>query len=284
MLQNYNKIHKEYDKVFTDAEIETAELDWIMVEITGKKRSQLPLSGNFSEQESQNILSAIKKRLKQIPLGYIFGQSEFYGRNFKVTNSVLIPRMDTEILIEEAITQIKTLAELRKKNVSVLDIGTGSGAIAITLQKETDANLTAIDVSERALAVAKENAKILGADVEFIKSNLFENLASKKFDIIVSNPPYIETATINSLQPEVKDHEPILALDGGEDGLDFYRKIIKEAPKHLNENGVIIFEIGYNQSQAVTNLLQSNFEDCKTIKDFGKNDRVVVAKLRRSIW
>lgn len=283
VLPDYFEIHKMYDSLFEAAGIELCDLDWIMCEVTGKKRSQLALYGNFSSTEFNKIHRAIKERLKLNPLGYIFGRTEFFGRTFTVSNKVLIPRMDTEILIEEA---IKVITEKQKtsNDVKVLDIGTGSGAIAITLQKETSANLTAVDISSDALLVATKNAKNLGADVKFIQSDLFEKVAGNKFDIIVSNPPYIESDVIDDLSPEVKDHEPHLALDGGADGLDYYRKIIKEAPKHLTYGGTILFEIGYNQASAVSELLSIDFEDIKVVKDYGNNDRVVFAKLRSNIW
>ncbi len=283
MLKNYYEIHGFYDKVFDDLGIELAELDWIMCEILGKKRSQLPLCGNFLESEYKEIETAISERLKLKPLGYIFGKSEFFGRCFYVSRDVLIPRMDTEVLIENA----KDLILKQKENVidvSILDIGTGSGAIAITLQLETGARMTASDVSFEALEIARKNADNFGCEIEFVESDVFKNLKNRKYDIIISNPPYIESKVIEGLRPEVKNFEPLLALDGGADGLKFYREIIKEAPKHLNENGIIIFEIGYDQANFIVELLGAEFFNIKTIKDYGGNDRVVIARLRRGLW
>ena len=298
---NYFELKKNLVKQFEDAGIsETADIDWIIVEITGKKRSQLPFYGEFSEVELEKINDAAAKRLRHIPLGLIFGKSSFYGREFVVTNDTLIPRLDTEILIDEflKVTESKNVKDavefLQKhsinenqnlnfiKNIpSVLDIGTGSGAIAVTIQKETGFNVTAVDISQKALEIAKKNAKNLGANVEFIHSNLFSNIQEIKVDYIVSNPPYIKSDVVKTLDVEVRDNEPILALDGGEDGLYFYREIVSKSINHLKENGMLFFEIGYDQAEEVSLLMQSDFEDIKVVKDYGNNDRVVYGRLRR---
>ena len=270
----YLELKQKYQSELEKNNIELADFDWICVEITGKKRSLLPFS-NFSNDELKKIDLAVKQRLKHIPLGYIFGKTNFYGYDFCVTRDVLIPRIDTEFVVETAIHEIKN----RSGQVSVLDIGTGSGAIAITIQKETGAKVTAVDISEKALEVAKQNAKSNGAEVSFIHSDLFDGLQGLKFDFIISNPPYIETKTIDGLSPEVKDYEPVLALDGGESGLEFYEKIILAAKKHLNGRGKIIFEIGYNQAAEVSNLMQKQFKNIKVLKDYGGNDRVVLGEI-----
>ena len=182
---------------------------------------------------------------------------------------------------------LKVTKDLKSKTVSdnftptVLDVGTGSGAIAVTIQKETNFDVCAVDISEKALEIAKKNALNLGAKVDFIHSNLFENIKDLKVDFIVSNPPYIKSDVLLTLDKEVKDNEPILALDGGTDGLDFYRKITLEAKNHLNENGMLFFEIGFDQAKEVSELMQANFENVTVIKDYGNNDRVVYGKLRR---
>lgn len=275
ILLGYKELRKNLEKSFEKAGItEFADIDWIMVEVTGKSRSMLQFIEQFSSEETSKIMSAVEKRLKHIPLGYIFGKSYFFGREFKVNENVLIPRLDTEILIEKVCEDIKT----RKEKVSVLDIGTGSGAIAITVQKETGANVSAVDVSDGAIEIAKHNAKTLEADVNVFKSDLFENVEGK-FDFIISNPPYIESSVIETLDEEVKSNEPILALDGGEDGLDFYREIVETAQKHLNKGGKLYFEIGYNQAEALKNLMKDRFKDIKVYKDYGNNDRVVVGEI-----
>lgn len=273
VLLDYHELKKNLEKTFAEAGItETADIDWIMVEVTGKKRSLLPFHGVFSTEETNKIMDAVEKRLKHIPLAYIFGKTEFYGYELKVNENVLIPRLDTEILIEKLVADIMA----RNKEVSVLDIGTGSGAIAVVVQKETGAKVTAVDISEKALKIAKINAQNNGAKVEFVYSNLFENLNQEQFDFIVSNPPYIESEVVKGLEKEVVSNEPILALDGGVDGLDFYRKIIEKAPKHLKPHGKLYFEIGYNQANAVSSLMKKDFKDIKVYKDYGNNDRVVV--------
>ena len=275
ILLGYRELRKNLEIAFKKAGItEFADIDWIMVEVTGKSRSMLQFVEQFSSDEMSKIMNAVEKRLKHIPLGYIFGKSYFFGREFKVDENVLIPRQDTEILIEKICDDIKS----KKENVSVLDIGTGSGAIAITIQKETGANVVAVDVSDGALEIAKHNANKLEADVEFVKSNLFENV-KEQFDFIVSNPPYIESSVIETLDDEVKLNEPILALDGGEDGLDFYRKIVEQSPKYLNKGGKLYFEIGYNQADALKQLMKDKFKNVCVYKDYGNNDRVVVGEI-----
>lgn len=273
----YRELKNKIEKLFQEANIDDfADIDWIMCEILNVKRSMLPLYGAINEAQQSEIMDAVYKRLKHIPIAYIFGRTNFYGYDLVVDKNVLIPRNDTEILIEEVVKLIK-----QRQNALVLDIGTGSGAIAIVLQKETNAKVYAVDVSEDALRIAKQNAEINNANVEFIHSNLFENISDLKVDFIVSNPPYIETDVVYTLEKEVRDNEPILALDGGKDGLDFYRAIICEARQHLNKNGVIAFEIGYNQAETVKKLMQNEFKNIKVIKDYGNNDRVVIGEL---IW
>ncbi len=276
ILLDYFELKKNIEKMFVKAGIqEFSDIDWIMVEVTGKKRSELAFHGKFSTEETKQIMDAVEKRLKHIPLAYIFGKTNFYGYDLKVNKNVLIPRLDTEVLIEEIVKDIKKKSE----KSSVLDIGTGSGAIAIVLSKETGAKVTAVDVSKEALDVARQNAKLNDAKIEFVQSDLFENV-TEKFDFIVSNPPYIESDVVKGLDREVVDNEPILALDGGKDGLDFYRKIIENAPKFLNNGGKLYFEIGYNQADEVSLIMSKNFKDIKVIKDYGNNDRVVLGEIK----
>ena len=253
-----------------------ADIDWIMVELLETQRSMLPFYGEVSTEKEELIMQAVEKRLKHIPIAYIFGKTNFYGYDLSVNENVLIPRLDTEVLVEEVIADINS----RNGKVSVLDIGTGSGAIIVTIKKETNAECYAVDISGKALEVAKENAKENNAEIEFIESNLFENIKDLKVDFIVSNPPYIETETVKGLEPEVVSNEPILALDGGEDGLDFYRIIVKETKNHLNKNGRLYFEIGYNQGESVSALMKEGFKNIEVIKDYGGNDRVVRGVLK----
>lgn len=274
-MVGYRQLKLKLEKMFLDAGVDDfADIDWIMCEILNKKRSMLPFCENISSEDEARIIEAAEKRAKHIPLGYIFGKTNFYGYDLVVNENVLIPRLDTEILIETAIKEINS-----RENASVLDIGTGSGAIAIVLKKETNAKVVAVDVSGNALEIAKLNAKNNNADIEFIHSNLFENVGELKVDFIVSNPPYIESSVIAGLDKEVCDNEPILALDGGEDGLDYYRVIVHEAKNHLNPKGMLIFEIGYNQAEALKELMNDDFKNIRVIKDYGNNDRVVIGEL-----
>ena len=273
----YLELRKKLEALFEEHGItEFADIDWIMVEVLETSRSMLPFYGEITSENESKIMEAANKRIKHIPVAYIFGKTNFYGYDLKVNENVLIPRLDTEVLVEKLIADIKS----QNKKVSVLDIGTGSGAIVIAVQKETNAKCFAVDVSKEALEVAKENAKENNAEIKFIESNLFENIKDLKVDYIVSNPPYIETEVVKILDAEVVSNEPNLALDGGVDGLDFYRKIIKDAKNHLNEKGRLYFEIGYNQGESVSALMKDDFEDVEVIKDYGGNDRVVKGILR----
>lgn len=271
------KIQKMFEKNGVDA---TSDIDWIMVEVTGKSRSQLPFLSQINKTDEQKILRLAKLRSKHIPLDYILGKSEFFGYKFIVNENCLIPRLDTEVLVEKLIEKIKAV----DGEVSVLDIGTGSGAIAIAVSKETGAVVTAVDVSQKALDIAIKNNELNNAEVEFIQSNLFENLSGRKFDFIVSNPPYIKSSVIEELDEEVWLHEPILALDGGEDGLEFYKNIIKDAKNHLKDGGMIFFEIGYDQADDVSKLLKNDYTNIQVVKDYGGNNRVVFATKGNWLW
>ena len=229
-------------------------------------------------RQEVNYFKAIKKLCNGIPIQHITNRQEFMKMTFFVDENVLIPRPDTEILVEEV---IKIAKKINAKKI--LDLCTGSGAIAISLAKYIDkSNITAVDISDKALNVAKLNAK--NNDVEdritFVESDLFKNLKKEKYDIIVSNPPYIKKEVLKKLNKEVQK-EPKLALDGGYDGLDFYRKIIKNADEYLKFNGYLCFEIGYDQKEDVENLLkeQEKYINITCKKDLCDNDRVVIAKL-----
>lgn len=218
------------------------------------------------------------------PIQYIINNQEFMGFDFYVDNNVLIPQPDTENLVEEVLTIINSLKkEFKEKNMYVLDLCTGSGAIAISLSKILDSNRILVygsDISDKALKIAEENAMQNCSKVVFLKSDIFKNInESYKFDIIVSNPPYIETKTIEGLSEEVRK-EPHIALDGGEDGLYFYKQIINNAKKYLNPNGYLAFEIGYNQKKLVEDLLEKNgYKNIYSKKDLSGNDRVIIAQI-----
>ncbi len=224
-------------------------------------------------EEQERYLGWITTRATRYPLEYILGKQEFMGLLFKVNENVLIPRQDTEILVEGVIKN--------SQGKKILDMCTGSGCIAVSIAKLGHATeVKAVDISVRALDVAKQNALSNDVKVEFIESNLFEQV-SDQYDIIVSNPPYIESEVIGTLMPEVREFEPMLALDGTEDGLYFYREISNAAPRYLTENGEIFFEIGYNQGEAVTNIVRAaGFAYAEVRKDLAGLDRVVYGRLK----
>ena len=214
------------------------------------------------------------------PLQYITNNQEFMGLNFFVNENVLIPQPDTEIIVEETLKKCKELL-LKNGKIKILDLCTGSGAIAVSLSNflGDKAEVFASDISAKALEVVKYNNEKNNTNVRFIESDLFENIQEQKFNIIVSNPPYIRSDVINELSKQVQN-EPHLALDGGEDGLEFYKKIIEQSCNHI-KNGYLILEIGYDQKEDVKNLLKENrnYAEINTIQDLSGNDRCVVAKV-----
>ena len=212
----------------------------------------------------------IQRREAREPMQYILGSAGFMGLDFHVEPGVLCPRPDTEILCEEAIRRIRP-------GDRVLDIGTGSGALSVSMAHHAKGcSVTAVDVSDTALRVAAGNAKANGADVRFVKSDCFTALCGEVFDVIVSNPPYISREEMETLMPEVT-REPELALFGGEDGLDFYRRICREAPAYLKMGGCLLFEIGWQQKDDVSALLRAYIGEPFALKDYGDNWRVVGA-------
>ncbi len=257
-------------------EIAEAKLDawYLFSHVTGLSRVDYMLhkSEPVTEEQEENFEKMIAKRESHYPLQYIIGKQEFMGLEFAVNENVLIPRQDTEVLVEEVLK----VSEGKK----VLDMCTGSGCIIISLASLSRlSGASAVDISDGALEVAKENSKRNQVEINFIKSNLFENV-SDKYDIIVSNPPYIESRVVETLMPEVRLYEPMLALDGREDGLYFYRRIIYQAKEYLNPGGRIFFEIGYDQGYKVKELLtEAGFRDVSVIKDLAGLDRVVRGSL-----
>ena len=253
-----------------DADVDAAYLlasvlkeDTLAMRINGHRELAAPQRAAFD--------ALCDRRAVREPLQYILGETEFMGLTFHVEPGVLIPRADTEILVEKAL-------EWMKPGARVLDIGTGSGAIAVSLAKlGRQAQVTAVDVSDRALEIARRNAERNGADVEFVKSDCFSALKGRKYDMIVSNPPYISEDEMRGLMPEVT-REPELALFGGADGLDFYRRISREAPEYLNEGGCLLFEIGWLQKDAVSALVKAHIGEPFALRDYGQNWRVVGAK------
>lgn len=215
--------------------------------------------------------NALERRIKGEPCAYITGETEFMSLPFKVNKNVLIPRQDTENLVEYIINSAKGQEK-------ILDLCTGSGCVGISLKKYIkDASVTMVDISDGAIETAEKNAKLNNADVKIVKDDVLNpKHCYDMYDVLVSNPPYIEKKVIETLENQVKDFEPNLALDGGEDGLVFYRKIAKDFKKHIKNGGMCIFEIGFNQGGAVKEILEENgFTDVEIIRDYNDNDRIV---------
>lgn len=254
----------------------------LLMQFLLNKPRQYVIVNDMQELETKTekqYFQAIKLMREGVPLEHITHQKEFMKLNFFVDENVLIPRQDTEILVEEVI-KISKRINARK----ILDLCTGSGAIAVSLAKYIPkSEITAIDISSNALKIAKKNAitNEVENQITFINSNMFENLNNEKFDIIVSNPPYIKTEEIKKLDAEVQK-EPQIALDGGKDGLDFYRKIIKDGYQYLKYGGYICLEIGYDQKIDVIELIENEekFENTYTKKDLYDNDRIIVTRLK----
>lgn len=251
----------------------------LMQYILNKSRQYILVYDNKQLTQAQEFqyFRNIEKLIKKFPLQHITHQQEFMKITFYVDENVLIPRPDTEILVEEVI-QIAKKINAKK----ILDMCTGNGAIAVSLAKYIpDSRITAVDISSKALNIAKKNAKSNQVEnqITFVESNLFENLPKEKYDIIVSNPPYIKNEEIKTLDKEVQK-EPKLALDGGIDGLDFYRAIIKQDYEYLKFNGYLCFEIGYDQKEEVMELIkqEEKYKDTYSKKDLYGNDRIIITK------
>ncbi len=281
MSNIYRTVYQNGIEMLEKAGITEAKLDarLLLEYVCGTDHSTLLAHPDreVSEKELPEYEECLERRAKREPVAYILGNWDFMGLNFKVSSDVLIPEQDTEILVEEAMRFLED-------GMRFMDLCTGSGCIALSLLNYTNGT-TAVctDISEAALKIAAENATNLGfADrVEFVQTDLFPDKPAdgSKFDLIVSNPPYIESDVIETLAPEVKDYEPRLALDGDADGLTFYRRIIDTAPEYLYSSGYLIMEIGYNQAEAVSQLLNEKncYHDIEVIKDYAGNDRVVRA-------
>lgn len=259
-------------KCLTDAGVPDAALDaWYLLQMVCKiERSYYYVHGeeDITQDAQKEYEIAVQKRAEHIPLQYIIGEQEFMGLRFKVNSNVLIPRQDTETLVEQVL-------KIVKPGMKVLDLCTGSGCVLISVLKNAP-ELTGMgsDISKTALLVAKENAKLHEVDAEWVRSDLFDNI-TETFDVIMANPPYIPTGEILSLMPEVRDFEPENALDGGADGLDFYRKIAGQVKDYLNPGGYVYMEIGYDQGEAVSELMRNaGFTEVEVIKDLARNDRV----------
>ena len=260
-------------KQLRDGQIADADIDamYLLEHVFSIKRMDFLMNPKreVSEEEKERYLQEISRRASHVPLQHIIGSQEFMGFDFIVNEHVLIPRQDTEVLVEE----VAKIANGKQ----VLDVCTGSGCIILSLCKMCQlTKAVGLDLSTEALQVARENGKRLECDVTFLESDLFDKVTGK-YDIIVSNPPYIETKVIEGLMEEVREHEPYMALDGGADGLDFYRSIVEKSVEYLNDGGYLCFEIGYNQGEAVVSLMEKKgFTNCRIVKDLAGLDRVVM--------
>lgn len=266
--------------------IEEALLDsWYLLEWASgvtKARYYMEPEKLLSEGEKQKFLEGIERRCKRIPLQHITGEQEFMGLKFLVNEHVLVPRQDTEILVEEGLKKIRP-------NQDILDMCTGSGCIIISLERLSqkdysgyNCRFTGADISENALLKALENVKLHKAKVELRQSDLFEKVEGK-FDMIISNPPYIRTSVIEGLEEEVKSHDPFIALDGKEDGLYFYRRIVEEGREFLKDGGWLLFEIGHDQREDVMTLMKNaGYTEISAKKDLAGLDRVVMARYNKS--
>ncbi len=289
----YQECYQKGRLTLEEAGIEEAALDarLLLEHICHTNRNDLLVHGErlVEEKQENDYFALIEKRARRIPLQHLTGVQDFMGLEFAVNEHVLIPRQDTEILVEEVLKELHD-------GMRLLDMCTGSGCILLSLlHYSNDCQGVGVDISKDALKVARLNAeRILGEEkvaklnaecivementvgqIQLLESNLFEQVEGK-FDFIVSNPPYIESAVVDTLMPEVRDHEPRLALDGMEDGLFFYRKIVEESRDYLLSGGMLYFEIGYNQAEAVSGLMRdAGFKEVKVIKDFAGLDRVV---------
>lgn len=264
-------IFKSYELIGIPKDEATAEFDMILDYLNIDSLKEIKYG--LTEDEKNNIKNIVTQRIEtKRPLQHIVGFGYFMGEKFLVNENTLIPRPETEILVKEC-------AKYIDERSTVLDIGTGSGCIAVELSKITKASCDAIDISEDALFIAKKNAQIHNVDCNFFQSNLFQNI-TKKYDFIISNPPYIPIKEINSLENVVKNHEPHLALFAQDEfGISFYEEIIKNAETFLNKNGHIGFELGINQSELVYDILKANgFTNIEVTKDFSHINRVIIAK------
>jgi protein-(glutamine-N5) methyltransferase, release factor-specific len=260
-----------------EAEIGEAQLDarLLLEEVCGTDHNTLLCHGDreVSEAEEEQYRKALEQRAVHVPLQHLLGYQDFMGLRFQVNEYVLIPRQDTEILVEEAMRYLHD-------GMRILDLCTGSGCILLSLlHYSNDCEGVGVDISQEALQVAAQNAELLGIKADFLKSDLYEKVTGK-FDLLVSNPPYIERKVIPTLMEEVREYDPYIALDGGEDGLDFYRRIIGGAQDYLKRGGQILMEIGSGQAKAVSELLrEAGFKEIDVCRDFASLDRVVSGRL-----
>jgi release factor glutamine methyltransferase len=269
--------------VLTEAEVDSPRFDaeLLLAEALNVSRKALYIDPDRKLNSSQRDLAdrLVKRRASREPMAYILRQREFWGRAFQVNQHVLIPRPETEVLIEAFLKWNNKIAP--KQPVRILDVGTGSGAIAVTLACEIpDCQVVATDISSQALAVAKTNAITHNVDkrIQFIEDDIFPAEPLENFDAILSNPPYIDSGEISRLMPDVGAYEPVVALDGGPEGLAYYRRMVPASKEYLNDNGLLMLEIGQDQASAVVGLFQQDFSTPTVLQDYSGCDRVVLAE------
>jgi len=254
------------------AGIDERDADYILGYELNIPITEIPFSTqDLTKKQYKSIIKKINLRCKHKPITKIFGKAFFCGSEFVVNEHVLSPRFDTELLVESALEYIKP-------NDRVLDLCTGSGCIAVSIAKRVNAYVEGADISKKALKVAKINTKKHNVNVDMYQSDMFSKVQGK-FNVIVSNPPYIERDVVKTLDREVIEHDPMLALDGGNDGLDFYREIANNIKNHLLVHGVLLLEIGYNQGESVSNLFKDIAKEIEIVKDYNNNDRIVIVKM-----
>lgn len=284
----YSELYRNGTKVLSRAGIPEAALDarLLLEFITGCDRTRLLTEPDMpvGDKDAEAFENVLLKRANHIPLQYLTGSCNFMGIDFAVNENVLIPRQDSECLVEEAMRYVGDGSD-------ILDMCTGSGCLLLSLMHyKNNCRGVGVDISEEALKIANKNLRMLGendglngGDAVFLQGDMYDALSEhdRKFDYIISNPPYIRSDVIDTLMPEVRDHEPHIALDGGDDGLDFYRRIISGAPAHLANYGMLFLEIGFDQAEDVSRILtKAGFRDISVIKDYSDNDRVISARNR----
>lgn len=274
-MSTYRDLLRWGRELLSQAQVADSELDaWYLMEyVFDMDRAHYFLRDTEeSDQREAEYRSLVEKRAKRIPLQHLTGQAWFMGLEFYVDGRVLIPRQDTEVLVEEA---LKRLADGQK----VLDMCTGSGCILISLLRERPScQGVGADLSREALEVAKINGDRLGVDAQFVRSDLFTDIRGK-YDMIVSNPPYIPTGTVATLEQEVQGYDPAQALDGGVDGLDFYRRILEQAADYLEDGGWLLLEIGHDQGEAVRGQMEARgYRQLQVVRDLAGRNRVVLGR------
>lgn len=252
-----------------------SDSEFLLAHLMGMGRCDLRGDLEITDSIASRYSELISRRGCHEPMDSLIGFTEFMGLKIPFSVYTLSPRQETEIMVDSIVRE-----NVGRKGLRILDMCTGSGCIGLALKKHLDADVTLADISDEALSECRHNADINNINVEIVKSDLFDSI-SGTFDIIVSNPPYIPTRDINGLEKEVLEYDPIISLDGGEDGLNFYRKIIESVPRFLKDDGLIYLEFGVGQSEYIANLMRANFDNIEIVKDYSGLDRYIKGKKKR---